>query len=667
MAVIHVLDKHTAELIAAGEVVERPSSVVKELVENAIDAGAKHICVEIERGGISRITVEDDGCGIEAEFIATAFIRHATSKIAKPSDLDSIGTLGFRGEALASISAVARVELITRTEQDEYACCYRQAGGEELSAQAAARPVGTTVTVQDLFYNVPARMKFLKKDQSEANYVGDVVLRQALAHPEISFTYVKDGKEQFQTPGDERLLSAIYGVLSKDFAKNLLSVQQQSGIIGLEGFVTAPTACRGSRGMQFFYVNGRYVQNATMTAAVEAAYKGMMMQGRFPGCVLNMTMPLDRVDVNVHPAKTEVRFANNSEIFDHVYRAVKLCLNAPGLPSREVTLTPEAGSLPTETAAKEQTAPTSTEQLKSFTSNLHQKDFHQESATPPIARPEKRVFADRIPFVSRPVETATTLLAQDAPVLYQTTPLQPVKPIFSASESSLDIEKQPEEEKTSRSLESPVVQQSFAMQDELQQESPRTDSEKAPLRYIGEAFATYLIAERDDHLVLIDKHAAHERILYEKLVANYGAVDGQMLLEPVTVNLDAAEKNALTENEALLAKAGFEVEDFGGNSVLIRAVPVDAADVPVISLTQEIAAKLTTSTRNTLSEKTDWILHSIACRAAIKAGDRNRPGELILLAQDILEGKVPPFCPHGRPVVLRLTRKELEKQFGRLQ
>lgn len=666
MAVIHVLDKHTAELIAAGEVVERPSSVVKELVENAIDAGAKHICVEIERGGISRITVEDDGCGIEAEFIATAFIRHATSKIEKPADLDSIGTLGFRGEALASISAVARVELITRTEQDEYACCYRQAGGEELSAEAAARPVGTTVTVQDLFYNVPARMKFLKKDQSEANYVGDVVLRQALAHPEISFTYIKDGKEQFQTPGDERLLSAIYGVLSKDFAKNLLSVQQQSGIIDVAGFVTAPTACRGSRGMQFFYVNGRYVQNTTMTAAVEAAYKGMMMQGRFPGCVLNLTMPLDRVDVNVHPAKTEVRFANNNEIFDHVYRAVKLCLNGPGLPTREVTLAPAAGFSSVETQQAEPISSGSTAQPNNFTVSKEAEKAEFKGYLQPTSSFQPNGFVSKPVFASHSVDAAPSLLAQESPVLYQTNPLQRPASANVFSDTSLDIEKLPEEVPAAYVAESAPVQQSLVAE-EISADVSLSASEKVPLRYIGEAFATYLIAERNDHLVLIDKHAAHERILYEKLVAGYGAVDGQMLLAPVTVNLDAAEKNALTENEELLAKAGFEVEDFGGNSVLIRAVPVDAADVSVVSLTQEIAAKLTLNARNTLSEKTDWVLHSIACRAAIKAGDRNQPEELILLAQDILDGKVPPFCPHGRPVVLRLTRKELEKQFGRLQ
>ena len=663
MAVIHVLDKHTAELIAAGEVVERPSSVVKELVENAIDAGAKHISVAIERGGISRITVEDDGCGIEAEYIATAFIRHATSKIEKPSDLDSIGTLGFRGEALASISAVARVELTTRTPLDEYACRYRQAGGEELSAEAAARPVGTTVTVQDLFYNVPARMKFLKKDQSEANYVGDVVLRQALAHPEISFTYLKDGKEQFQTPGDERLLSAIYGVLSKDFAKNLLSVQQQSGIIGVEGFVTAPTACRGSRGMQFFYVNGRYVQNTTMTAAVEAAYKGMMMQGRFPGCVLNLTMPLDRVDVNVHPAKTEVRFANNTEIFDHVYRAVKLCLSAPGLPAREVAFREEpqpareAQNLP-------QGIPTEPVKAKDFAGTVLPASAQAATPNEPKTAPFMPAFPQKAVVPPR-VSTLPGVLSQEASILYRTNPLE--RPaFFSATASdSLDIEKLPEEALLQPTAQEVTVQQSFA--EEATPPQTAALPEKAPLRYLGEAFATYLIAERDDHLVLIDKHAAHERILYEKLVSGYGAVDGQMLLEPATVNLDAAEKNALTENEALLAKAGFEVEDFGGNSVLIRAVPVDAADVPVAALTQEIASKLALNARNTLSEKTDWVLHSIACRAAIKAGDRNRPEELILLAQDILDGKVPPFCPHGRPVVLRLTKKELEKQFGRLQ
>ena len=326
MAVIHVLDKHTAELIAAGEVVERPASVVKELLENAIDAGATQVSVAIEKGGVSLIQVTDNGSGIEAEYISTAFIRHATSKISCEQDLESIHTLGFRGEALASIASVARVEVLTRTESDEFACRYRIEGGEEQGMEPAARPVGTTITVRDLFYNTPARMKFLKKDASEGAFVGETVSRIALSHPEVSIAFVREGKHLYKTPGDGSLKSAAYAVLGRDFAKDLLPVEDASGSYRVSGLVTPPRACRASRGMQFFFINGRFVKNRTMMAALENAYRGTLMQGKFPGCVLTLEMPAQLVDVNVHPAKTEVRFSRESDVFDAVYRAVKAAL-----------------------------------------------------------------------------------------------------------------------------------------------------------------------------------------------------------------------------------------------------------------------------------------------------------------------------------------------------
>ena len=329
MAVIHVLDKHTAELIAAGEVVERPASVVKELTENAIDAGATAVSVSVERGGIAMIQIADNGCGIEAEYIPTAFIRHATSKLEKEEDLESIHTLGFRGEALASVASVSRIELLTKTDADEYAYLYRISGGEEQGIEPAARPVGTTITVRDLFYNTPARMKFLKKDTSEGNYVADVVTQLALSHPEVSFKFVRDGKPQFQTPGDGKLLGAAYAVLSRDFAKDLVPVEHTAGSYTVRGLVTPPKSARASRAMQYFFINGRFVKNRTMMAALEAAYKGVMMQGKFPGCVLSIEMPPQLVDVNVHPAKTEVRFAREKDVFDAVYQSVKCVLITP--------------------------------------------------------------------------------------------------------------------------------------------------------------------------------------------------------------------------------------------------------------------------------------------------------------------------------------------------
>ena len=641
MAVIHVLDKHTAELIAAGEVVERPSSVVKELVENAIDAGSTAITVEITRGGVERIVVSDNGSGIEAEYIATAFIRHATSKIATEDDLAAIETLGFRGEALASISAVSRVELLTRTEADEYACLYRQEGGEELSAEAAARPVGTTVTVRDLFYNVPARMKFLKKDASEGNYVADVVLRQALAHPEIAFRFVREGKEQFQTPGDGDPMSAIYTVLARDFSKSLLPVSYEQGTLGVKGYVSAPIACRASRAMQFFYINGRCVQDRTLMAALETAYKGVMMQGKFPGCVLNLTMPAERVDVNVHPAKTEVRFANTSEIFDLVYKAVRGTVTGSNTPQKRLDLS-SASTQP-------QKEKVQAEKPKSATPAFTPVQTRMEQPAP--RREELPIKQELRPEPIPPRQTemfAGTMLRQDPQVAYHT----------RRDAVSLEIEKTTEEVFTPpvKPAEPPASEQST-------QNVPLR--EKKELRYIGEAFSTYIITESGDELVLIDKHAAHERILYEKLLAGYGKRDGQLLLEPVSVNLSAAEKNALLAEQSLLEGAGFEVEDFGGLSVLVRSVPAELPAENTALLIEEIAARLAVGSKDTLNEKTDWLLHSIACRAAIKAGDKDPAESLLALARQILDGVVPPFCPHGRPVLIRLSQKELEKQFGR--
>lgn len=353
MAVIHILDKHTAELIAAGEVVERPASVVKELLENSIDAGASKITVSIESGGVKLIEVSDDGSGIETEYISTAFIRHATSKIEKEEDLNRIQTLGFRGEALASIASVARVEVLTRTEQDEFACVYRIEGGEEQPIEPGARGVGTTIRVRDLFYNTPARMKFLKKDSSEGTFVADIIAHVALSHPEISFKFVREGKLQYVTPGDGSMRNAACAVLGREFTRSLLEVNDQNGHYRIYGLITPPKSCRASRSMQYFYINGRYVKNRTMMAGLESAFKGTTMQGKFPGGILLLEMPADLVDVNVHPAKTEVRFARESDIFDVVYHAVKLALAQPGSGERSFVFEEEKDENTTENAVKE--------------------------------------------------------------------------------------------------------------------------------------------------------------------------------------------------------------------------------------------------------------------------------------------------------------------------
>ncbi len=689
MAQIRVLDQHTAELIAAGEVVERPSSVVKELMENAIDAGAAHITVEIERGGISMIRIADDGTGIEAECIPTAFLRHATSKIASQEDLEHIGTLGFRGEALASIASVARVELVTKTQADEYAYCYRISGGREEGLEPAARPVGTTFTVRDLFFNTPARMKFLKKDQSEGNYVADVASQLALSHPEIAVKFIRDGKVQFQTPGDGKLLSASYAVLSREFSRDLTPVDSVSGNYRVQGLVTPPKSCRASRSMQHFFINGRFVKNRTMMAALEAAYKGTLMQGKFPGCVLTLSMPAQLVDVNVHPAKTEVRFAREKEVFDAVYAAVKAVLFTPENTYREFSFekesaqadpkadkptpleTPEAAPVPrhgqgVQTPLRDAERPASKpQQIRAY--NDFVQSFAQREAEMAASRPAAYQVSRRTPDVFVDDERELPSAADEtAKSVNAVLPMRPEKNAFVVTDAKVDPKETVRPE--APAAQAPCLPEPNAADSAAQpvgQISLEAEDGGEALRFVGEVFDTYIVAQRGTEMCLIDKHAAHERVIFEELRKSYGNVSSQMLLCPAAVQLSAEEKEALLEAAQLLTKSGLEVEDFGGKSVVVRAVPADVVPGDVEDLVLDVAQRLLANPRETVSEKTEWVLHSIACRAAIKAGDKNHPAHLMKLAQDVLDGRIPPFCPHGRPVVLKITLKELEKQFGR--
>ena len=719
MAVIHVLDKHTAELIAAGEVVERPASVVKELLENSIDAGATQVTVSIESGGVKLIEISDNGTGIDAEYIPTAFIRHATSKIEKPDDLNSIHTLGFRGEALASIASVARVELLTRTEVDEFATCYRIAGGEEQGREPAARAVGTTIRVQDLFYNTPARMKFLKKDSSEGTFVADNVGHVALSHPEVSIKFIREGKLQYVTPGDGQLRSAAYAVLGREFSRDLIEVHSEEGLYRVTGLITPPKSCRASRSMQHFYINGRYVRNRTIMAGMEMAFKGTTMQGKFPGGILLLEMPTDLVDVNVHPAKIEARFARENDVFDVVYHAVKLALAQPGTGERRFTF--EADEK--EKIEKENdTQSENTVKNNRFTGLSAVIPGQANPGTLPAQRPavasaqtpshiDKGVLATTAPSILpittlhriRPQEACSSAPAAAAPSWRQSAPaediLDPVVTLHSpekldatkiqpspqpfraaAGEAQLDVHPETDTE-TDLPLDhmaawntTPAAPEIEAATVPYQPEEPAQPEQlgfdvpqgEEPLRYVGEVFRTYILAERGDELCLIDKHAAHERQLYEKLAANYGNVPSQLLLQPAAIDLSAEEKQALLENQPLLENAGLDVADFGGSTVLLRAVPADVEPQNAEDLLVEIADRLLKGSRDALNEHTEWVLHSISCRAAIKAGDKSSPQELMALAEKILSGEVPPFCPHGRPCVLKLTRKELEKQFGRI-
>ena len=716
MAEIHVLDKHTAELIAAGEVVERPASVVKELLENSIDAGASQITVSIESGGVRLIEISDNGTGIEAKYIPTAFIRHATSKIRTEDDLTSIHTLGFRGEALASIASVARVEVLTRTEADECASLYRIEGGEEQPIEPGARGVGTTIRVCDLFFNTPARMKFLKKDSSEGTFVADIVGHVALSHPEVSFKFIREGKLQYVTPGDGQLRSAAYAVLGREFSRDLVEVDNREGVYRVWGLITQPRSCRASRSMQYFYINGRYVRNRTMMAGMEMAFKGTTMQGKFPGGILLLEMPADLVDVNVHPAKTEVRFARENDIFDLVYHAVKLALSQPGTGERRfvfdsekendvsnehensgnkgknavknnnftglsavISGQAEPGSLPhPEEKPLRPAAPAA-----SVTPRPTQPSAPERDILPlPVKAPEKAAPASEHTWTTvaafEPLPMNAALHSPEPP--QKESVLEPPPFRAASSESQLDIEAdidlpdvtrdhmaawEPAPEEPERP---PLPEASDEPQQSTAPEQLGFDIQDGPepLRYVGEIFRTYILAERGDEICIIDKHAAHERQLFEKLAAHYGDVPSQLLLEPLVVELSAEEKTALLTNLDLLESAGLEVSDFGGSSVCLRSVPADVEQSSAEDLLVELAAKLAHGSRDALNERTEWVLHSISCRAAIKAGDHTSPQELMALAEKILSGEVPPFCPHGRPCVLKLTRKELEKQFGRI-
>lgn len=691
MAQIHVLDKHTAELIAAGEVVERPASVAKELLENAIDAGATQISLSIMRGGIQQLQISDNGSGIEAESIENAFVRHATSKITTADDLTHIHTLGFRGEALASIASVARVELLTKTDADEFAYCYRIEGGEALGLEPGARGRGTTITVNDLFYNTPARMKFLKKDVSEGTFVADAVLHVALSHPEISFRFVRDGKQQFVTPGDGSLRSAAYAVLGRDFSRDLLELEGENGVYKIKGLITPPRACRASRSAQHFYVNGRYVKNRTMMAGLENAYKGTLMQGRFPGAILMLEMPAELVDVNVHPAKTEIRFARESDVFDTVYRAVRSALATPGsgecrfdlghkAPEEETPAPqPKPAATPAVPAAAVTAARPATPQPQKHFTTLSAAEYRA------LNQMTAGVTPRAVPGLQNPAKLPDEVVLESVPASADSEAVLDILPELSETDTKPEIRKTVEH--AVPAVAEPEAPAAPAMAAAAQEDAQEPESEHAlsalpaqsveqttfdpepaskPLRLVGEVFKTYIITERDGELCLIDKHAAHERILFESLSRDYGNVPAQMLLMPVQVNMSAPEKLAILQNQDLLQDAGIEAEDYGGPTIVVRAVPADVPVDDVADMMLELAAHLQNGAHDALREKTEWVLHSIACRAAIKAGDKTNSEEMLVLAQKIMDGSVPPFCPHGRPCVLKITRKELEKQFGRL-
>ena len=661
------LSRHVADLIAAGEVVERPASVVKELVENAIDAGAARVTVEIQNGGMTFIRISDNGCGMAPEDARTAFLRHATSKIRNKDDLAAISTLGFRGEALAAISAVSRIDLLTKAADTPGVSLHLEAG-QITQESPAGCPEGTTILVRDLFYNTPARMKFMKSDQAEASAVFLAVQQQALAHPEIAFRFLKDGQEQLSTAGSGDRMAAIYTVFGREIANNMIEVKGSWEQFTVRGFVTKPTCTRGNRSYQYFFVNSRFIKSRMLSAALEEAYKNQLMVGRFPVCVLEIDLPVQAVDVNVHPAKTEVKFLSERGAFDAVHYAVLSALNkAPGRPAVQLPKSRQdqiAGSVSSNIpASKKDFFQTKTaEEFRRTASAAEENPF--EKPVRPAAKPVS-VFVDEPSFLSAalssPVQVPerTVKAPEAAPVVPKAEPIAP-----APMEAPAPLTPVPEEEHfpLGRKAVSAPTKLTPAPEPESQQV---LSIPEVPFRVIGETMDTYILVEQGESLLLIDKHAAHERVLFEKLKSEEHPVMPQLLLQPVPVQLTKPEAQAVLENLPLLQSLGFDVSEFADLQLVLRQIPSDLTEEDACATLEAFAEDLLTGKRPSQADLRDNLLHTMACKAAIKAGWHTQPREREALVREVLSRDDIKYCPHGRPVCIELTKKELEKQFKR--
>ena len=634
---IQQLPSHVADLIAAGEVVERPASVVKELVENAVDASASAVVVEIRRGGMGLIRVTDNGCGIAPGELPTAFLRHATSKLRGPEDLGKIGTLGFRGEALAAISAVSRVEIRTRRREDGAGAALRLEGGVPGEVEETGAPEGTTILVRDLFYNTPARLKFMKKDSAETAAVSGLMQHLALSHPDISFKFLKDGAEALHTPGDGRLDSAVYAALGRDFARSLLPVKGGGDGVSVSGFITQPLQGRGSRAMQTFFVNGRFIKSQLLTAALEEGYRNQLMKGRFPGCVLAVELPATAVDVNVHPAKTAVKFARESDVFNAVYHTVL------------DSLTERGGPVPSSPAVPERTV----NPRGDFFQSMDAKTYRERETKGP-ARPSAPPPASPLPAWN--TERTGLRLSDSVPPL----PRRVFPPLREDAPRSVA---EPEKAASAPAAKRPPVPAIPKREAETPEQETIEPAGEAPWRIAGEVLRTYVVCEDGaENVWLIDKHAAHERINFDRLKAALEPPMRQTLLTPAAVDLGREDGALLLENLPLLEEFGFSCEDFGGGSVLVREVPADIDAGDAAAVLEEIAGKLRSG--RSIAERREALLHTMACKAAIKGGWRSDPAELRALVDKVQSGEVR-YCPHGRPVAVKLTKYELEKMLKR--
>ena len=679
MPQIQQLPPHLADLIAAGEVVERPASVCKELLENALDAGASAISTELERGGLTYIRITDNGCGIAPEQLPTAFLRHATSKLRRPEDLAAIGTLGFRGEALAAIAAVSRVDIFSRQTGADCGAMLHLEGGVPEAVTEAGCPDGTTVCIRDLFYNTPARMKFMKKDTAEGAAAAGVVTHLALSHPDVSFKLLRDGQEILHTPGDGQLLSAIYAALGRDFANSLLPVSGSGGAVRVEGFITKPLAGHGTRGRQLFFVNGRFVKSQLLAAAVEEAYRNRLLKGRFPGCVLHITLPVNEVDVNVHPAKTVVKFLSDKTVFDAVHYTVKDALDREGQPApaekkpfyqtmtaqefRETAPAPQGVKLPFVSGRPVGSAGADRPTVNRFAPAAPTVQTPRETVQP-AAAPQGDVW--RVRDAAPEAGKAFTVPSGREGVVYRITPPDAPEDSPACEQAAAETETVPaavmpeKEPKNDTALSAP---EAASVQQEL--EMPETaDSGETPWRIAGEVLKTYIICEDGEQNVwLIDKHAAHERIRFDALKADPVPPMAQQLLTPAAVTLTAEEYSAVLESLDVLAGYGFLCEDFGDGAVLVREIPDYIRAEDAAATLEELARKLLLPRADPAGAR-DELLHTMACKSAIKAGMTTDAAELAALVRQVQSGAVR-YCPHGRPVAVQLRKYEVEKMFKR--
>lgn len=648
MPEIKVLDPHVADLIAAGEVVERPASVVKELTENAIDAGATGVTIEIQRGGMALIRVTDNGCGIPADQCRTAFLRHATSKLRSPEDLAAIGTLGFRGEALAAISAVSRMELFTRTPDEALGTALTVEGGVVLSQEEAGCPLGTTMVVRDLFFNTPARLKFMKRDAAEGAAVFAVVQKLALSHPEVAVKFLRDGKQELHTPGDGKLGSVLYAVFGRDIAPGFTPVENRGEEVSVSGFVTLPACCRGSRSYQHFFVNGRQVKSRLLMTALEKAYENQKMVGKFPGCVLNVIIKTNAVDVNVHPAKTEVKFLSERQVFDGVYYAVLSALGAEDRHPQAVLSRPE-----------KRPAPAPAPRPVGGFARMSAEEFRK---TAPLRDSAENLLR---PMAKPPVKNWSILSETDEkPVLPEKKtselPQKPPKPVDNPVET---VEKQEIiADYSPKPVPEPPVSPLYPPQ--APETTPEPTPEEIPWRLAGEVLNTYVIVEQGDQVLFIDKHAAHERLNFDRMKAEGYEPMVQTLLAPEVFTPAPEEGEVLLANLPLLTRFGFSVEDFGGGALAVREVPDYLDPGQIAPALSEIAEAILTGGGADPDSARDAVLHTMACKAAVKGGQDNSTEELMVVAKAVVSGQVK-YCPHGRPVAITLTKKELEKQFKR--